>query len=106
MLDKTLVLMMSEFGRTPRINQNAGRDHHAKVFSCFLAGGGIVGGRVIGSSDKDGVMPDDRPVKPHDIHATVLHALGIDGREEVMTPLERPMRLIRKGGRPVQELFA
>ena len=50
-------------------------------------------------------MPEDRPVKPHDIHATVLHALGIDGSKEVMTPLERPMRLIRKGGLPVRELF-
>ena len=106
MLEKTLVLMLSEFGRTPRINQNAGRDHHAKVFSCFMAGGGVAGGQVIGSSDEDGVMPEDRPVKPHDIHASVLHALGIDGRKEVMTPLERPMRLIRKGGRAVQELFA
>ena len=91
MLEKTLVLMLSEFGRTPRINQNAGRDHHAKVFSCFMAGGGVAGGQVIGSSDEDGVMPEDRPVKPHDIHASVLHALGIDGRKEVMTPLERPI---------------
>ena len=106
LLEKTLVLMLSEFGRTPRINDNAGRDHHAKVFSCFLAGGGVKGGQVIGSSDKDGVMPDERPVKPHDIHASVCHSLGIDGSKEIMTPLERPMRLIREGGEPVKELFA
>jgi hypothetical protein len=105
LLEKTLVLMLSEFGRTPRINENAGRDHHAKVFSCFLAGGGIKGGRVIGSSDKDGVEPAERPVKPHDVHATVCSALGIDGSKEIMTPLERPMQLIREGGEPVQELF-
>ena len=63
------------------------------------------GGQVIGSSDEDGVMPAERPVKPHDVHASVLHALGIDGDKEVMTPLERPMRLIREGGEPVMELF-
>ena len=80
MLEKTLVLMLSEFGRTPRINQNAGRDHHAKVFSCFMAEGGC-GGQVIGSSDEDGVMPEDRPVKPHDIHA-LSFMLSPDGRKE------------------------
>ena len=106
LLEKTLVLMLSEFGRTPRINENAGRDHHAKVFSCFLAGGGVKGGQIIGSSDEDGVMPAERPVKPHDIHASVCHSLGIDGSKEVMTPLDRPMRLIREGGEPVKELFA
>ena len=106
LLEKTLVLMLSEFGRTPRINENAGRDHHAKVFSCFLAGGGVKGGQIIGSSDEDGVMPAERPVKPHDIHASVCHSLGIDGSKEVMTPLDRPMRLIREGGEPVNELFA
>ena len=105
LLEKTLVLMLSEFGRTPRINENAGRDHHAKVFSCFLAGGGVKGGQTIGSSDEDGVMPAERPVKPHDIHASVCHSLGIDGSKEVMTPLDRPMRLIREGGEPVNELF-
>ena len=51
-------------------------------------------------------MPDERPVKPHDIHASVCHSLGIDGSKEIMTPLERPMRLIREGGEPVKELFA
>ena len=106
MLEKTMVLMLSEFGRTPRVNDSAGRDHHAKVFGCFIAGGGVKGGTVIGSSDKDGYEPEDRPVKTHDIHATVCHALGIEGEKEVMTPLERPMRLVQKGGAPVKELFA
>ena len=106
LLQKTLVLMLSEFGRTPRINENAGRDHHAKVFSCFLAGGGVQGGQVIGASDEDGVAPAERPVKPYDLHATVCHALGIDGNKEIMTPLERPMRLVREGGEPVKELFS
>jgi hypothetical protein len=104
LLSKTLVIMLSEFGRTPRINDDAGRDHHASVFSCFMAGGGIKGGQVIGSSDEDGYKPKDRPVQVSDIHASVCHALGIDGTKEVMTPLQRPMKLI-DGGKPVAELF-
>lgn len=105
MLKKTLIIMLSEFGRTPNINMNAGRDHWASVFSCFLAGGGLKGGTVIGSSDKDGYNPEDRPVQVSDIHATICHALGIDPQKEVMTPLQRPMKLV-DNGTPVMELFA
>jgi len=97
--------MLSEFGRTPRINKDAGRDHHASCFSTLLAGGGLKGGVVIGSSDKDGAVPDDRPVQVPDLHATVCHALGIDPNKEVMTPLQRPMKLV-DSGKPIQELFA
>ena len=104
MLKKTLVIMLSEFGRTPKINMNAGRDHWASCFSCFLAGGGMKGGTVIGSSDKDGYRPKDRPVKVADIHATLCHALGIDPNKEVLTPLQRPMKLV-DSGKPVLELF-
>jgi hypothetical protein len=105
MLEKTMIIMLSEFGRTPTINKDAGRDHWASVFSCFMAGGGIKGGTVIGSSDADGAEPKDRPVKVPDIHATVCHALGIDPTKEVMTPLQRPMKLV-DGGETVKELFA
>ena len=104
MLKKTLIIMLSEFGRTPTINKDAGRDHWANVFSCFLAGGGITGGTVIGSSDEDGFQPKDRPVQVPDIHASVCHALGINPKKEVMTPLQRPMKLV--DGSPVKELFA
>lgn len=104
MLKKTLVLMLSEFGRTPKINMNAGRDHWPRVFSCFMAGAGIKGGTVIGTSDKDGYDPDQRPVKVPDLHATVCHALGIDPDKEVITPLQRPMKLV-DDGKPVLELF-
>ena len=104
-LAKTLVLVLSEFGRTPRINTNAGRDHHARCFSCFVAGGGIRGGQVIGESDKDAMLPAERPVNPHDLHASLCHALGIDAAKEVKTPLGRPMRLINGGAKPVMELF-
>jgi hypothetical protein len=104
-LEKTLVLMLSEFGRTPKINKDAGRDHYPTVFSCFMAGGGIKGGQVIGSSDEDGFEPKDRPVKVPDLHATVCHALGINPAKEIMTPLQRPMKLV-DGGEVVKELFA
>jgi hypothetical protein len=105
MLKKTLVIMLSEFGRTPKINKDAGRDHWANVFSCFMAGGGIKGGTVIGSSDEDGYQPKDRPVQVPDLHASVCHALGINPKKEVMTPLQRPMKLV-DDATPVQELFA
>ena len=104
-LAKTLVLVLSEFGRTPRINTNAGRDHHARCFSCFMAGGGIRGGQVIGESDEDAMLPAERPVNPHDLHASLCHALGIDAAKEVKTPLGRPMRLINEEAKPVMELF-
>ena len=105
-LEKTLVIMLSEFGRTPNINKDAGRDHHAKVFSCLMAGGGIKGGRVIGASDKDGMEPAQRPVLVADLHASVCHALGIDHTRELTTPLGRPMKLVKEGAKPVNELFA
>ena len=105
MLEKTMVIMLSEFGRTPRINDNAGRDHWAPVFSGFMAGGGIKGGQVIGSSDEDGYMPKDRPVQVADINASMCHALGIDHEKEVMTPLLRPMKLVDNGS-PITELFS
>ena len=104
-LEKTLIVMISEFGRTPKINDNAGRDHWPGVFSCMMAGGGIRGGQVIGSSDKDGAYPDQRPVEVAELHATICHALGIDHSKEVMTPLQRPMKLV-DNGEPIKELFA
>ncbi len=97
LIEKTMVVMLSEFGRTPRINDGAGRDHWPKCFSCFLAGGGIAGGTVIGASDEDGAMPHDNPVKVPDIHATICHALGIDPYKEVYTPQGRPMMLVDNG---------
>ena len=105
-LDTTLVIMLSEFGRTPRVNDNGGRDHWARVFSCFMAGGGVKGGHVVGTSDIDGAMPDERPVEVPDLHASVVHALGIDPGLELTTPNGRPMTLVRKGAQPVAELFA
>jgi hypothetical protein len=76
-LDETLVVFMTEFGRTPRVNRNAGRDHYPFVYSTALAGGGIRGGQVYGSSDRLGALPRDHPAGPNDIHATIFQALGI-----------------------------
>ncbi len=104
LLEKTMVIMMSEFGRTPRINDNAGRDQWASCFCCFLGGGGIGGGNVVGTSDVDAMYPDKRPVNVADIHASICHAMGIDPNKEVMTPLQRPMKLVDNGS-PVNELF-
>lgn len=104
-LDTTMIVMISEFGRTPRVNDNAGRDHWPGVFSCMMAGGGVRGGQVIGASDKDGGYPEERPVQVADLHASICYALGIDHKKEVMTPLQRPMKLV-DNGKPVMELFA
>lgn len=105
MLKKTMIVMLSEFGRTPKINMTQGRDHHPTVFSCLFAGGGVKGGQVIGSSDADAIAPKDRPVKVSHLHASICHALGINPDKEVMTPLQRPMKLVDTG-KPVTELFA
>jgi hypothetical protein len=104
-LGRTLVIVLSEFGRTPRINDNGGRDHHARCFSALMAGGGIKGGSIVGASDEDGMVPAERPVQVADIHATVCHALGIDLQREVISPQGRPMRLVRKEAQPIKELF-
>jgi len=106
LLEKTMVVVLSEFGRTPRVNDNAGRDHHARVFSALFAGGGTKGGHVVGASDEDGVYPAERPVQPSDLHATVCAALGIDHTKVLTTPDGRPMHLVKKGSEVVHELFA
>jgi uncharacterized protein (DUF1501 family) len=76
-LQETLVVILTEFGRTPRINGNAGRDHYPLCYSVALAGGGIGGGQVYGASDRIGALPADHPCEPNDLHATIFHALGI-----------------------------
>lgn len=105
LLKKTMIVMLSEFGRTPKINMTQGRDHHPTVFSCMFAGGGVKGGQVIGTSDEDAISPKERPVKVPDLHASICHALGINHEKEVMTPLQRPMKLV-DNGTPVKELFS
>ena len=89
-LDETLVVMLTDFGRTPKINGGAGRDHYPGVYSVFLSGGGIRGGQVYGSSDGHGAFPRDKPCQPSDVHATVFQALGISPRSVIYDPLNRP----------------
>jgi hypothetical protein len=105
MLDKTLVLWMGEFGRTPKINPNAGRDHFPKVFNVALAGGGIKGGRVIGASSSDGTEIKDNPITVPDLLASVCHALKVNPAKETMTSIGRPMKIV-DGGKPVTSLFS
>ncbi len=92
-LDETLVVFLTEFGRQPRFNQAAGRDHHPDCYSVAFAGGGIAGGRVYGSSDKFAAEVVDGSCGPADLHATIFHALGIDGDAELPGPGERRMQL-------------
>jgi uncharacterized protein (DUF1501 family) len=104
MLDETLVVVMGEFGRTPKINSNAGRDHWPNCFSVALAGGGIQGGQVVGSSDALGEFPKERPITPSDLAATIYTLLGIDPATELQTPDGRPVRVTPNGSKIVSEL--
>jgi hypothetical protein len=105
MLDRTLVVCMGEFGRTPKINANNGRDHYPRAWSMMLAGGGIQGGRVIGATDKDGVEVKERPVTVPDLFATVYSSLGVDPKKKNISPLGRPIAL-SDNGVAVKELLS
>jgi hypothetical protein len=105
LLDSTLVVLTTEFGRTPRINNMAGRDHWPQAFSIVMAGGGLRRGIVLGATDRIGATVTDRPIRPPDMAATILHALGIDPAATLHTPVGRPVELA-SGGRAVMELFA
>ncbi len=97
LLDSTLVLVMGEFGRTPKLNPRGGRDHWPRAFSVALAGGGIRGGQVVGQSDSHGERPADRPISPADLVRTVYQRLGIDADLELNTDDGRPVQINRDG---------
>jgi Protein of unknown function (DUF1501) len=105
LLEKTLVVWMGEFGRTPKINPNAGRDHFPKVFNVALAGGGIKGGQVIGTSNTDGTEVKDHPVTVPDLLASLCHSLKVDPTKEMMSPIGRPIKIV-DGGKHVAALFS
>ncbi len=105
MLDSTLVMCVSEFGRTPRINPRGGRDHYSRAFSSLLAGGGVMGGQVIGETDANGEAPKGDPVKVPDLHASIWHAFGVDPWTEYEAN-DRPITLTPKEGRVVKSIFA
>jgi hypothetical protein len=103
LLDSTLVLVLSEFGRTPRVNGSGGRDHWPDCYTALLAGGGVTGGAVFGSSDKIGAYPATDPVTPADVAATIFWRFGIDPATEVRDQTDRPFRLSE--GEPIRRLF-
>jgi hypothetical protein len=104
LLDSTTIIWMGEFGRTPRINQNAGRDHWPRSWSVVAGGGGMKRGQVIGATDKDGVDVVDRPVGVMDLIATMTKTMGINLQTQYTTPRGRPMKIV-DGGQPIKELF-
>lgn len=97
LLDSTLVMVSSEFGRTPKINKTDGRDHWPRVFSTVLAGGGIKGGMIYGSSNSLAAEPDQNPVSVQDFAKTVYHQLGINADKELIAPGPRPMEIVDGG---------
>lgn len=104
LLKKTMVISMGEFGRTPVVNRDGGRDHYARVFSMAIAGGGVKGGQVIGASDARGMEVAARPVRPEDLSATLYHQLGIDYTQSIESP-EGVRITLSRGGRHIQELL-
>lgn len=105
LLEKTLVLVSSEFGRTPKINGDGGRDHWPKVFSVMMAGGGVKGGLVYGSSDATATEPEFDAVSPEDLATTMYRLLGIIADKELMAPGDRPMEIV-DGGSVIEGILA
>jgi len=103
LLQDTLIYWTGDFGRTPKINDNAGRDHWPQCYSVLLAGCGVQGGRTYGESDAQGAFPKDNPVRPDDVHATMFYALGLDPETEIRDQLNRPMPIA--AGQPLLSLL-
>jgi uncharacterized protein (DUF1501 family) len=103
LLDSTVVMVTGEFGRTPKINPRAGRDHYPRAMCCLLAGGGIKGGQVVGASDKLGMEPAEEAIPPDNVAATFYRCLGIDVNKEYYTPTGRPLMIVRNG-RAIEQL--
>lgn len=104
-LSRTLVLVLTEFGRTPKVNEYEGRDHFATGWSAALAGGGVRGGAVVGATSADGTAVADRPVSAADLHATVARLLGLDPKSTRDTAEGRPISLVDPAGVPIAELL-
>lgn len=105
LLDSTLVWVASEFGRTPKINASAGRDHWSRVFSIAMAGGGLKRGMFYGDSDATSAEPTKNPLPLQDLHSTMYQLIGINSDKELMAPGDRPIEIV-DGGKPVPELMA
>ena len=105
LLETTTVIWMGEFGRTPKINAQKGRDHFAEAWSTVLAGGGIQGGQAVGSTSKDGTKVEDRPTTVPDLLATLCKALGIDPAKQNLSNVNRPIRIVEATAKPVTEVL-
>jgi uncharacterized protein (DUF1501 family) len=105
LLKSTIVMVSSEFGRTPKVNKDEGRDHWPKVFSIVLAGGGIKRGHIYGSSDSTGAEPENDPLIVEDMAATIYNQMGIDPDKRIVAPGNRPIDIVR-GGKLVKDLVA
>lgn len=105
LLDETLVVWMGEFGRTPQVNRNGGRDHYSKAWCTWMAGGGVRGGQTIGRTDSNGASVVDRPISAKDYLASLCMVLGIDAKHEIQTSIGRPIRIVDNGAEPVRELL-
>jgi uncharacterized protein (DUF1501 family) len=105
LLNETLVVCMGEFGRTPVINKDAGRDHWGPAASMLFAGAGVRPGKVIGATDRTGAAVTDRPVRPADVSATIFTALGIDPHKMINMPDGRPVHVLTEG-EVVRELYS
>ncbi len=106
LLETTLIVWMGEFGRTPKINGDQGRDHWASSWSTVLAGGGIKGGQVVGKTSDDGMEVIDRPVSTPDLLATVALALGLDPMKQNLSNVGRPIRFAEPTAQPIREVVA
>ena len=105
LLEQTLVVIATEFGRTPKINQNEGRDHYPKAFSCMLAGGGVKGGYVHGKTSAGGEVVEENPVKIPDFNSTIAYALGLPLDQVLYSPSKRPFTVASKG-KPILEMLS
>jgi uncharacterized protein (DUF1501 family) len=101
--DRILLVVTGEFGRTPKVNRNAGRDHWAPLSTLALAGGGLKMGQVVGESAPKADVPKSTPIRPQDLMATVFHVLGIDPHTQFVSNAGRPVYMI-EDGRPISEL--
>ena len=106
LLDTTTIVWMGEFGRTPKINGNAGRDHYPNAWTAVLGGGGIKGGQVVGRTSADGQTVEDRPVTVPDFMATICLALGIDPKTQNVSNVGRPIRIADLDAKPIKEALA
>jgi hypothetical protein len=106
LLDSTLIVWMGEFGRTPRINGNQGRDHYPNAWSTVLSGGGIKGGQAFGKTSADGTKVETRPISVGDFLATICLALGIDPMKQNVSNVGRPIRIADKNAQPIKEIIA